>query len=224
MSYSEKTKKRYDERLTRFGENPKTLGWLKGRQGIRFSILTEIGIMDNMRILDVGCGFGDLYRYLKRKKINFTYTGLDLNPNLLAVAKRKYPKVTFKQFDLEKDTLDRKYDWIIISGVFNFKRKDNYRFIETSLRKLFKNCNKGIAIDFMSSYVDYENPNSFHASPEKIFNIVKKISDRITIRHDYMKFEFSVYIYKNNKSSKNFVYNEYNKTLERVLRSNKWLK
>ncbi len=37
------TKKIYDERLVKYGYNEKALGWLNGRQEVRFSALTAIG-------------------------------------------------------------------------------------------------------------------------------------------------------------------------------------
>jgi len=224
MDYKELTKKRYDERLKKFGVNPKTLGWLKGRQAIRFSVLTSIGSMNHKKILDVGCGFGDLYEYLQQKNLEFNYFGFDFNPNLLNIAKEKYPRTKFRLFDLEKDHLIEKFDWIIVSGLFNHKRKGNYKFIESSLKKLFQNCKRGIAVDFITSYVDFRNPESFYASPEKILKIAKNISDRVTIRQDYMKFEFVLYIYKNSKANKKFVYKEFTKTLDPKFRSENWLK
>ena len=58
-------------------------------------------------------------------------------------------------------------------------------------------------MDFMSTYVDFRRKGSFHASPERVFKIAKKLSKRVVIRHDYLPFEFSVYIYKSNKLNKN---------------------
>ena len=74
---------------------------------------------------------------------------------------------------------------------------------------MFKISNKGIAMDFMSTYVDFKRKGSFHASPEKIFKIAKTISKRVVIRHDYLPFEFCVYIYKNNKLNSNQSFSDY---------------
>ena len=67
---------------------------------------------------------------------------------------------------------------------------------------MLKICKKGVAMDFMSTYVDFKRKDSFHASPERVFKIAKKLSKRVVIRHDYLPFEFCVYIYKNNNLTK----------------------
>ncbi len=223
-TYNEKTKKRYDKRLKNFGYNPKTLGWIKGKQSLRFQILTSIGKLDNSSVLDLGCGFGDLYGFLKYCNIKCSYLGLELNPNIIDIGKKKYPKAELDIFDVEKNDIPRKFDWIIISGMFNFKRKRNYEFIENVLKKAFNSCKKGIAVDFLSAYVDFRNNDASYVSPEKIFKIGKKLSKRVIIRHDYMPFEFCSFIYKNQIITKDNSFKEAKMKLEPELRSNKWLK
>ena len=58
---------RYNQRLDKFGYSPESLGWGGGkeRQFVRFKALTEIGVEKHDSLLDVGCGFADLYEYLK---------------------------------------------------------------------------------------------------------------------------------------------------------------
>lgn len=55
--------KRYNDRLDKFGYAPESLGWGGGkeRQYLRFKILSEIGLQVGDSILDVGCGFADMY-------------------------------------------------------------------------------------------------------------------------------------------------------------------
>ncbi len=221
---SDRTRSRYDKRIIEFGYNPKSLGWIKGNQGIRFSALTEIGIMNNCKIYDIGCGFGDLFRFLKITSKNFQYIGFELNPNLISMAKKKNQNTKFKLLDIEKEHIEGKCDWAIVSGLFNFKRKDNYKFIKKMIKKIFQSCKKGVAIDFLSTYVDYKNKDAFYSSPEKIFKICKELSPRIVLRHDYMPFEYCVYIYKKNSKSKNLVFNDFQKAIKKDLSIDKWLK
>ena len=61
------TIERYNKRLKKYGYDSRTLGWFKGRQPIRSEVVSEIGELDNCSILDVGCGFGDLDRFLIKK-------------------------------------------------------------------------------------------------------------------------------------------------------------
>ncbi len=224
VSFNEKTKKRYDERLRIYGYNPKSLGWLTGKQGIRFHILTSIGKLNNSSVLDIGCGFGDLYGFLNYMKYKCNYLGLELNPNLIEYGRKRYPNADFKKFNIETDKISGKFDWIIISGLFNFKRRKNYEFIESSLKKAFRSCREGIGVDFLSSYVDFKNKDAYYVSPEKILKICKKLSKRVVLRHDYLPFEFCVYIYKNQTITKDNSFKEITESLKPELRTNKWLK
>ena len=38
-------------------------------------------------VLDIGCGFADLYGYIRQHQLDLTYKGIDINPNFLLVAK-----------------------------------------------------------------------------------------------------------------------------------------
>ncbi len=200
----EKIIKHYNELYDKFGYSPSALGWLKGRQNLRFKIFSEIGQLGNSSILDVGCGFGHFGKYLKSKRNNTKYYGVDINPDFIKIAKKKNLKLHFEVRDIEKKKFKKKIDWVFAIGTTN--KAGSYDYIEKLLNEMFKISNKGIAMDFMSTYVDFKRKESFHASPEKIFKIAKSISKRVVIRHDYLPFEFCVYIYKNNNLNSNQIY------------------
>jgi len=57
-----------------------------------FSIF-ESHVKEGSRVLDVGCGNGRLYAFLKKK--NILYVGIDENPFLIEQARERYPEATF---------------------------------------------------------------------------------------------------------------------------------
>ena len=82
--------KRYSDRYNKLGYDVKTLGWgSKAQQYHRFENALNSGLdLENKSILDIGCGFGYFFIYLKNKKINFShYTGADINSDLINEAK-----------------------------------------------------------------------------------------------------------------------------------------
>jgi 2-polyprenyl-3-methyl-5-hydroxy-6-metoxy-1,4-benzoquinol methylase len=210
MDESEKQKliERYNERLKKYGYDPRTIGWLKGRQPIRFKILSEIGDLSNCSILDVGCGFGDLYGFLTKRGLTIEYTGVDINPTLIEIAKNIYPHVQFEVKDFQEDDMGE-FDWVFSSGVFNFRLPDNESFIQTMLKKMFGMCKKGIAADFLSSYVEFRNEDAYYTCPEDVFRVCKTLSRRATLRHDYMPFEFCVYIYRDDHIDERNVFTDF---------------
>jgi trans-aconitate methyltransferase len=198
---------KYNERLKLYGYDPRSVGWFKGRQTLRFKVLTEIGNLNNCSVLDVGCGFGDLYGYLIKKGLSIKYTGIDINLNLIKLAKEVYPEAHFEVIDVAEYEKSDSFDWLFACGFFEFKiPEENY--VQKMLKKMYTICTKGVAVDFMSSYVDFTTEDAYHADPAEIFRFCKTLSKRVTLRHDYMPFEFCIYIYKNDRITDNNVFEE----------------
>lgn len=191
---------RYNKRLKEYGYDSKSLGWGGGRerQDLRYKVLKEIGVLSNESILDVGCGFGDLYDYCLMNNWQGEYLGIDINQNLLNVAINQYPSIKTEKIDLLEDKFEQKFDWVLSSGVFNAKleAEDNIGYITKMLTKMFTTSNKGVACDFMTTYVDYQHPIAYHLDPAEAIAIGKKLTDRLIIRMDYLKYEFCLYLYK----------------------------
>ncbi len=98
---------------------------------------------------------------------------------------------------------------MISSGVFNHRKTTDYTFIKKSIKKMFDSCSKGVAVDFISSYVDFRNRDVFYAEPETLFRFCKSLTKRVILRSDYMPFEFCVYLYKDDSKTKNNVFTEF---------------
>lgn len=209
------TIKRYSERLAKFGYDPRSLGWNKGRQTVRFTVLSEIGELQNSSLLDVGCGFGDLYGYLQKTGVNVRYTGCDINPDLITIAKQKYSDANFIVSDI-KDVRGI-FDWVVALGVFEFKHPRMISLVRRTLNSMFDIARRGVAADFMSSYVDYKGKEGFHASPEEMLKIAKSLSKRVSLRHDYMPYEFCIYVYKDDETNKRNVFSGFDNKIKQRL-------
>lgn len=199
---SKKLETHYRNLLLKHGDSAESAQYSsRFSQEKRFEILVQIADLNGASILDFGCGSGHLATYLDSKKVKFTYTGVDVVEEFFDVAHKKSPNGsrfgTLEEFEQEK------FDYIFVSGVFNNKRKNNRKFYQESLRKLFSMCSKGIAFNMMSTYVDYQDTSLFYESPERVFQFVKKeLTPFVQLRHDYevklgvIPFEFAIYAYK----------------------------
>lgn len=205
---------RYVSRFNKFGYSPKTLGWDKGKQDIRFDILTSQTDLKGKSVLDIGCGFGDLNLTLMEKFGRYEYTGIDIVKELVEKGREIYGRenISFVYDDFLNFKPEGKFDYAIASGMYNFKIKNgnNYAFIESCIKKALSLCNEGLAFDFLSDKVDYQYELTFHSSPEEILRIAYKYSRNIVLRNDYMPFEFSLFIFKNDSFEKETtVFNRY---------------
>jgi ubiquinone/menaquinone biosynthesis C-methylase UbiE len=189
---------RYDRRLQEYGDDIRTLAsGTDERRRIRFETLVDVGIASGSHVLDVGCGFGDFYGYLREHSLEVRYTGIDINPALVERAQRKFPSAEFLAAELD-DARVPTADFVVSSSAFNLRltSPDNYTFAEEILRAAYARARRGVAVDFLTSYVDYPSfAEAFHYSPERILTIAKGITKRVTLRHDYPLFEFCVYLY-----------------------------
>src|SRR5258708_16300871 len=71
-------------------------------------------------LLDVACGTGGHVPYLRD---DFAYEGLDLDPEMLALARARFPEVAFHQGDMVDFVLDRQFDVVtcLFSSIANVK-------------------------------------------------------------------------------------------------------
>lgn len=187
----------YDKGLKNYGYDIKALAsGTEERRRIRFQVLKEVGLTSGSTMLDLGSGFGDFYRYLSDSGIQAKYVGYNINPNLIEVARQVYPNAEFHVKDIQTDDFPE-FDYIVSTSAFNHRLagQDQYGFVQEILKICYNHARKGVAIDFLSSYVDFENPGLFHYSPERIFTLSKKITKRVCLRHDYPLYDFCIYLY-----------------------------
>jgi ubiquinone/menaquinone biosynthesis C-methylase UbiE len=189
---------RYNLRLKEKGATIEALAsGTEERRNIRFRTLTEVGISSGDRVLDLGCGFGDFWLFCQKNNLKIDYTGIDINPLLIEKAQKRFENIKFEVKDIQTDKME-KFDYVVSTSCFNLDlpHDDNYAFIENLLQRCYTISKKGVAIDFLTSYVDFRGvQEAFYYSPERIFSIAKKISKRVCLRHDYPLFEFTVYLY-----------------------------
>ena len=81
-------------------------------------LLKELNSSPSCKLLDAGCGNGELLIAIKkaRKGIN-SLTGVDISENVIERNRKRVPGIDFHVLDLEKEALDERFDLIICSEV-----------------------------------------------------------------------------------------------------------
>ncbi|MFC4262654.1 class I SAM-dependent DNA methyltransferase [Ferruginibacter yonginensis] len=68
----------------------------------------------NAKLLDVGCGPGNISKYILTQRPDVDILGIDMAPNMIALAKQNNPTANFSVLDIRKiNTLNSMYDGII---------------------------------------------------------------------------------------------------------------
>ena len=81
------------------------------------AILDNAGVQAGVDVLDVACGTGVLFPdYLKRGVASLT--AIDISPEMVKLARQKYPKVCVLCGDVEQTVFDQCFDVIMIYNAF----------------------------------------------------------------------------------------------------------
>jgi len=189
----------YDSLIKEYGPNdPRSIGWIsESTEKIRYGVLCNIGELNNHSILDVGCGFGSLYDFLKNKNLTFLYKGIDINPKIITIAKEQHLGINFETIDFGEYQSD-KYDYVFCSGALSFKIPNYKEFYFNYIKKMFEASNIGIAFNMLNEK-NNTNPkdNELFAtySKEEVKNFCLTLTNKVTIIENYLPNDFTVYLY-----------------------------
>lgn len=109
-------------------------------------ILLQLGLKDNLTVLDLGVGTGQSIKFFVNK--NCKISALDISTKMLQIIKRKYPEIKTFKHDISKGLTglhfkSKSFDIIIAVGVLEFikniKRivKETYQLLKTDSYFIF---------------------------------------------------------------------------------------
>lgn len=185
----------YNRHLKDFGDAPQAVRWTPEGQRRRYETLLKIaGDFSGKKILDFGCGKGDLYEFIKERDISINYCGIDVNENLIKLAKSKYPETEFIAVDLEESEFERVFDVIFICGVFNLRIAGIEESMKNVLKKLFRLCKEALHVNLLSYYIAQRNVELFYVKPEEIMKFaITELSRSVTLMYEKEDIFLSVY-------------------------------
>ena len=175
----------YNRNVKKFGYTPRGLFWnSRDSQFKRFKILARL-IEENTnheipKIADIGCGYGDLLTYFKKKlKVNFHYYGCDINKQFIELCKKKHKNVNFFVSDSPVESCD----FSIMNGTYNFAVYENLklweRYVEYNLTKCFAKSNKGIIFSLQKAEFSEIVNSIYYVNIElmekKLINLFKNV-------------------------------------------------
>ena len=199
MAKDEIIKDFFNKLVEKHGYSPKSLAYSGEKsQKIKFNIVTEVGIEDKCSVLDVGCGFGDYFNYLKQQGIkNVKYCGIDISNKIVDFAKEKNSLANVIQGNVLDLSDDEKYDYVISLGFNCVKTGTNWETLTQVLDKMWKLSKKGIAYNAVSTFSETSPRKIYFVSPAKVIDyIMTNLTYKVVFRHDYMPHDFTIFAYK----------------------------
>lgn len=197
MSAPGSLREHYRAQFAAFGDQ--ALGTQMSREGQRFRFrkLLEIADLTDRSVLDVGAGLGDLYPFLREAYPTARYEGVDVVPETAAHAARKYPEVRFRVADLMTEDLADRYDYVLLSAVFNNAMPGATDFLEGLVARAWRVAERGLAFNFLSTHVNFTEPAMAYHDPARVLDtVVRTLSRKVRLEHHYERCDVAVFVYR----------------------------
>lgn len=184
----------YKSAIDKYGITAKGVNWhSKESQKTRFDTILEMLPKDisSFSIIDAGCGFGDLYLYMsKKKRVPKEYVGIDALSDMYSIASdRTGCEIIIA--DICKDELP-KADYYICSGAMNVLESfETHLFIQNC----FSTCRVGFLFNVLHGEKTSETYN--YMTTEQIKQIAKDLGvKKVILKDDYMQDDITVLFLK----------------------------
>jgi len=189
--------------LDRLFNDPLVVGWLSNAEQQLLFTLVSYYHRPTESVLDIGCGRADLYGYLTERNPgeSIKYSGIDYNPNMIEIAKKKWPGVTAVTGDVLNLERIEEYDWVMASGVFNLKDSvDMFEYGKQVVDVMYSKCKRGVAFNILTDLPDDVSDSDRNAlfvhDPAKWLDYLLKTYNKVICRTDYMLGDCTFYIFK----------------------------
>ncbi|NOX20182.1 MAG: class I SAM-dependent methyltransferase [Nitrospirae bacterium] len=191
----------YDHQIKRCGYTCQALRWTPEGQRARYSFIRHLLIKaEAERILDFGCGFGDLYGYLKDNHMKVEYTGIDINEKMVQEAKRRYPDARFLCLDIEEENFKETFDAVIVCGVFNLRVAGIRESFRQTLHKLFGLAEGFIILDLLTYYVKQRDVQLHLVKPSEVLDyLIESLSPYVFLYHRLVEDSMFFLIFRDRK-------------------------
>ena len=185
---------RYSTRLRRFGADPRALGWdRKESQSARFEAAARAVSFAGRSVLDIGCGLADFGDFLHADRIRApcSYSGVDINPDLIEVCRQRHPTDTFEVRNVLCQPFgEEQWDIVTMFGLLNlrFREFSNEEYAREFITEAFRICGEALIVDMLSARTDVAYPPEdfvYYYQPTTMLNFALGLTPHVTLLHDY---------------------------------------
>jgi SAM-dependent methyltransferase len=188
----------YEPRIHPSRDSFDILDWASASsQRARFEILADNVPLAGKSLLDVGCGLGDLWGFLKERGTRAHYTGVDLSEKMLAEARRRHGDAEFVCADLfdeeHQAPLPRQsYDVVYCSGIFNLSLGNNEAFLLRAVEVLRPLAGETLAFNLLHARARGSDGNYAYYDPDRVIQAVASPGWKVDVLDRYLHNDFTV--------------------------------
>lgn len=171
----------FTKRLLHFKDTPEAVGWTPKGQILRYESVLSMLEIHNKSLLDFGCGKGDFYGFLKKRGIKCDYTGIDINPLLIKLARQNHPEAKFLLKDIEQEVLDKSFDIVIAIGVFNLSVQNVKDSAQRCLKILFDHTREKLLFTCLNMNTKLKDISVAYFTSDELQAIAERITEKFRI-------------------------------------------
>lgn len=174
-------------------------------QYVRFDTLLQNSIpnkTDELTLLDLGCGLGDMYDYLlKNGYTNVVYTGYDIVPEMIAAAEENYPAAEFEVKNFLEDNLPN-MDIICASGSLNLvfdNAANQIEYIKKAVTEMYKQSRVACAFNLLdkdNEWMYEKDPMFYYTDKQEIYKYCQTFCPNARLISGYLPNDFTIILPK----------------------------
>lgn len=190
----------YSCQIARHGATPLGVGWTcVPTQELRFVQLVRLFDFSHaFSVNDVGCGYGALFGFLRRRhrKAVIDYLGLDLSQAMVDAARRRWRSAPMARFAIP-GAADRQADYCVASGIFNVKLGHDRcaweQFVADTLAQMYSAARVGVAVNFLQEDETLDRvPQLYRCPPQPWVEHCQRLGASVELRSGYGMPEFTL--------------------------------
>jgi SAM-dependent methyltransferase len=154
----------------------------------------------NASIIDIGCGFGDFFRFLRAMGHHGRFVGYDIAPSMIAKAREIHGEADDREWRVGAEPTEI-VDFAIASGIFNVRGDVSdeawTHYVKQTVAMLARAGSRGFAFNMlsMSSDPDRRRPDLFYADPaEMLAYCLSHYGRSVALLQDYGLYEFTIMV------------------------------
>ena len=185
----------YEPLLNRYSRGHEILDWeSRESQTKRFDVLIDNVELSGKKLLDVGCGIGDLYGYLTDKGFAADYYGIDILPKMIDRAREIYPDGRFFTGDIFKESnfSKKQFDIVFCSGIFNLNMGDNESFLKEALPVFFAHAKSRVVFNLLDPGHYVQSSKYFFFDHKAVLHWIREYTDKATCITGYIPNDFTI--------------------------------
>jgi SAM-dependent methyltransferase len=194
----------YTSKLAAHGATPQGVDWngpdsheTRHRQFLRLLDGTP-----EASVIDLGCGFGDFFRFLRASGHQGRFTGYDIAPSMIEKAREIHGQSEGCEWRVGAEPPETA-DFAIASGILNVKgdipNEIWTRYVHQTIDILAHAGQRGFAFNVLStsSDVDRRRQNLYYADPVDMLSYcLSRYGRAVALLQDYGLYEFTVVVRK----------------------------